>query len=919
MKQYTAFKKAHPGFVLLFRIGDFYEMFDDDAVAVSKAIGLTLTQRSAGVPMAGLPHHQLDTYLRRLIRAGFRVAVADQVQDAAEVKGSAIIQREVTRLVTPGTIIDEPLLSDDEARTLAAVCFPGWGHDAHGAVAVADLSTGAFTVLSCPAATMGDELARRSVGEVLYPETSDRLPPPRVDAALRALGLPGTPQPQWHFRQREAHEALLEQFGVASLEAFGLSPGDPEVAAAGAIVRYLRGTQAPDGSPTRAALRHLRPPRRETPGETLHLDTTTLRALEIERTIRALGPADGPSADGSLLGLFLGRGGAAGQAGTGAGGCRTPMGKRLLREWLCRPPAVAGVVRKRQQAVATLVEDRRLADELGGALAGVQDVERVAARVALGRASPRDLVTLARSLAACKALTASVAGAPALAEQAGALSAALPLVEPVAGRITFMCVEDPPAHLREGGLIRPGINADLDEARLLRADAGQWLARYQAELTGRHGLPSLKVGYNKVFGYYIELPKAQAAKAPPEFSRRQTLAGAERYITPELKQFEDKVTTAEARALEREQELFQSLCAEAAAALEPIGRFARAVAALDATLCMADKAVARRWCRPEIADEPTLLIRQGRHPVLDERLAGEFVPNDAELGTRETPASLAIITGPNMAGKSTFIRQVAQLVLLAHAGSYIPAEAARIGVCDRIFARVGADDALFAGQSTFMVEMTETAGILHHATPRSLVILDEVGRGTSTLDGLALAWAIAEALAQPPARAREARPAGAGPRTFFATHYHELTKLQELLPGRVTNLHVSVREWEDQIVFLHRILPGRTDRSYGLHVAKLAGVPGATVARARQVLETLTVQQQTDPGVNPAVPVGPDPAGRAGPGAARPSQADGQLSLFTQYLDHPALAQLRSVDLDSLTPLQAFDLLRELRARADQP
>ncbi|MBY0308084.1 MAG: DNA mismatch repair protein MutS, partial [Phycisphaerales bacterium] len=455
------------------------------------------------------------------------------------------------------------------------------------------------------------------------------------------------------------------------------------------------------------------------------------------------------------------------------------------------------------------------------------------ARVALRRCTPRDVVALGRSLACIDALRDHLAGAPALVHHAGVAAGLTGALKPLSDAIVGCCCDSPPHHLRDGGLIRDGIDAALDEARSLKTDASRWALEYQQRLQTEHNLPNLKVGFNKIFGYYIELPKAQAQRAPDTFSRRQTLTNAERYITPELKAYEDKVAHADSRALAREQALFDDLCDRAAAVIPQISAFAQAVAELDVLLTFAAKSFSRRWCRPQIVDHPVLAIKGGRHPVVEELMEQNFVPNDLCLATDDAPAPLALITGPNMAGKSTFIRQTALITLLAHTGCFVPAASATIGLCDRVFTRVGADDALFAGQSTFMVEMTETANILHHATAHSLVILDEIGRGTSTLDGLSLAWAIAETLA--------GTPPTPAPRTLFATHYHELTQLQELMPQRVTNLHVAVREWHDQIIFLHRILQGRADKSYGIHVAKLAGLPARTVARAKQVLECLEV------------------------------------------------------------------------------
>jgi len=967
MRQYARFKQRHPDCLLLFRIGDFYEMFDDDAVRASKAIGLTLTQRTAGIPMAGVPFHQLENYLRKFLAAGFRVAVCEQTQDAAEAKG--IVERAVTRVLTAGTLVDENLLDAERSNTIAAVSFrdaphaPGrngagsTGTGAEGAgglasVAMAELSTGAFTVLSCPAEALGDELARRQVSEVVYAGTADGVAPPRVARALAVLGVPGTPRPQWEFSPREAGEALRKQFGVATLAGFGLGEDDPEVSAAGALVRYLRATQAPgeegEGGAVGArgsvgVLAHLRPPRREAGGEHLEMEASTLRALEVDRTIReatgatagARGGSSGEgSGDGSLAGIFA--------AGVGKGSCRTAMGKRLLREWLRRPSCRLEEIARRHGAVGCLVEDRRLAGEVGEALGGgeqgggwgVQDVARIAARVALGRATPRDLVALGRSLTRVGALMAAVEGVVALAWARERLGAVRGELEPVGEAIVSACVESPPGHMREGGLFRDGHDATLDEARTMQSRAGQWCAEYQARLIAEHDLPSLKVGYNKIFGYYIELPKAQAARAPAVFARRQTLTGAERYVTPELKAFEDQVTTATARAVAREQALFEGLCGRVVAVLGAVSAFGEAAAEVDVLLALADKAAARRWVRPVMVDAPVLRIAQGRHPVLDESLGTNFVPNDVALGASAGAdgggeggggsggASLALITGPNMAGKSTFIRQTALLVLLAHAGSFVPAESAEIGATDRIFTRVGADDALHAGQSTFMVEMTETASILHGATDRSLVVLDEIGRGTSTLDGLSLAWAIAETLAGGLEGAEGAGGVGRGarPRTLFATHYHEITQLEEMLPGRVRNLHVAVREWGDQIVFLHRILEGRTDRSYGVHVAKLAGLPGTTIARAKEILASLSVEHEGigSGGVRGAAARAQDvPPARSAGRARGGVGGEGQLGLFTEFVPHPAVDALREVKIEAMSPMQAFDELRRIKALAD--
>jgi DNA mismatch repair protein MutS len=902
MRQFTRFKAEHPGCVLFFRMGDFYEMFGEDAVEMSRVLGLTLSERPKGVPLAGVPHHQLHNYLKKAIDRGYRVAVCDQIQDPRDAKG--VVERAVTRVVTAGTLVEESLLGEDSAAVAAAVPVPGGGGGGGGggwSGAAVELSTGRFTLFDCPPDGLGEPIARLGVREMLIPEGDP-------DGVREATGEPRpafTERPPWPFRPDEARRVLLEQFRVATFGGFGLADDDPALPAAGALVAYLLETQSVREQPEaggrwaasggefqgqKRTLAHLRPPAREDDVRYCRLDAVSLRALEVVRTIRG---DTGQNADeGSLLGVFTGT----------RGLLATAMGRRLIREWLCRPLAGAEAVLERQRAVATLVEDRRSASALERALEGMPDVARIAGRVALGRATPRDLVALASALERLGAMRDAIRGAPAFGGIDAALGGLGPETGPIVSSIRALCVEEAPASLRQGGLIRDGVDAELDEARLLQRDAGRWLAEYQSRLIARHDLPSLKVGFNKVFGYFIELPAAQARRAPDGFTRTQTLKNAERYTTPELKDFERKVTTAEDRALDRERALFAGLLEQAAARVGAIGRFADAAATMDVFAALAGKAHRRGWTRPEIVPEPVLVIEGGRHPVLDELLGERFVPNDVALGGASEPDGarprLALITGPNMAGKSTYIRQNALLTLLASIGSFIPADRATIGVCDRIFTRVGADDALHRGQSTFMVEMTETAAILNGATPRSLVILDEIGRGTSTLDGLSLAWAIAERLGGDEAP---------GPRTLFATHYHELTGLEDILPGRVRNLHVQVREWPDahghtEIIFVHRIAPGRADRSYGVHVARLAGVPRAVTERAEEILATLSVQdgRRAD---TPRV----EPARRRG---------DGQLGLFTEFLPHPAVDRLREIKIETLSPMQAFEVLRQLATDA---
>ncbi len=877
MRQFHRFKEERPDCVLFFRMGDFYETFYDDAVLCHKVLGITLTERTKGVPMAGVPYHAIENYLRRLIEAGHRVAVADQIQDPKEAKG--IVDRAVTRVLTPGTLVDEALLDDARANSVAAIVFHEAGDDSNASIAIAELSTGCFEIVDVASVDLLGEIARLGPCELLHVETSTGEPPTRVSRLTQTLECALTPRPSWQFREGEAHEALTEHFGVKTLSGFGLDEYDPALTAAGALIRYFNETQ-PQKKNGESRLRHLQPPTRRMTDAFVQIDATSLQSLEIERTIR------GNQIEGTLLGIFR--------------QCSTPMGKRQLRTWLCFPLRDLNHIQRRQRCVGAMIDDRVFLDGLRSSMAEIQDVARIAGRIAMSRATPRDLVGLGRSLQPIQSLIELIDLRPAFQDSYETLQKLSALLAPLSKRIDAQCVDSPPGHMRAGGLFRDGIDASLDESRLLQRDANAWLVDYQERITAESGIASLKVGFNRVFGYYIEVSIANSSKVPDSFTRKQTLKNAERYITPELKEFETKVLNAEGRAIEREQHLFNELCAVAADANQPLAEFADCVATLDVLACFAQRAMQRGYTCPTMVDDSTLDIQGGKHPVLDELLRDQFVPNDAQLNVHNAATgaddrkTLAIITGPNMAGKSTFIRQVALLTLLAHTGSYIPAESATIGITDRIFTRIGASDELHAGRSTFMVEMTETAIILHHATPRSLVILDEIGRGTSTLDGLSLAWAIVEQLAE------------VGPRTFFATHYHELTSINERLPN-VCNLNVAVREWEDEIIFLYRILPGKTDRSYGIHVAKIAGVPTNVIDRANQLLATLEVQT----GQTPMPAAAPPPTGDSTNRMS--SDNSGQMALFTEFMPHPVINELKAIPIESLSPLEAFDLLRRLQ------
>ena len=844
MHQYRTFKDAHPECVLFFRMGDFYEMFDEDARVVSKAIGLTLTQRGNGLDMAGVPHHAAEGYLRRMVEQGFRVAVCEQLEDPATAKG--IVKRGVTRVVTPGTLVDEFLLDESQSNMLGAMRQD----DGVVSIAMVELSTGSFELHRCNANRLDDTLERLGLSEVILCDDDEA-----IQNHAKRLGIAVTTRPSWMFANDEGVTLLQSQFNVTTIEGFGLDQDNAYVGAAGALLAYLQQTN--DGGTN---LHHLRPPIIHQDSSFVALDATTLRSLEIEQTIR------GNCVEGSLLWVMQ--------------RCKTAMGKRLLRKWLCEPLADRNAIQERQSTVSAFIDDVMMFEKVQDCLNRVQDVARIAGRVSMGRVTPRDIVALGPSIAACSDFV-QLLNPPTMKSLKNSFESIAPPLLELATTINHQCVESPPAHMREGGLFRDGFDPELDEARSLQRDAGVWLSKYQAELMETTGIGSLKVGFNKVFGYYIEVTHAQTDNVPDTFTRKQTLKNAERYITPELKEFEGKVLSAESNAINREHTLYASLCTLIASHLSSIAIYADTVASTDTLASFADTARRFGYVKPILVDEPIIEIVEGRHPVLDRLLQEQFVPNDCSL----SDSSLALITGPNMAGKSTYIRQVALITLLAHTGSFVPAGSATIGMVDRIFTRVGASDELHAGQSTFMVEMVETANILNNATKQSLVILDEIGRGTSTLDGLSLAWAITEKLAI------------LGCRTLFATHYHELTTLADRHDA-ITNLHVTIREWKDDIVFLYRIAQGRTDRSYGIHVAKIAGVPEEVVARAYELLETLTVhtQQASD---------------ECDEGSGSP-----QMSLFTEYLQSPLIDELKSIDLTSMSPMEAFDVLRELSERA---
>ena len=858
MKQWREAKARHPDALLFFRVGDFFELFNEDAREGARLLGLTLTSRNNGaaakVPMAGVPAKALDEYLGRLVREGRRAAICDQVEDASEAKG--IVRREVVETVTPGTVLHDSLLRAARNNFLVAVASTPAGPMG---VAAVDLSTGEFLVQAVPADALAPELGRIEPAELLLPETL------RETSVGREGETPRTFRDDWLFDPGLGAEELLRYYRIHTLDALGFGTGEADdsglVAAAGALLHYLGETQ-PSGSG------HLRPPRILRPGSEMLLDEMTRRNLELVEPLRT-GEAGGTLVD--VLDETV-----------------TAMGARMLRRWILRPLVVAGEIWERQEAVEELHRRGGLRRSIREILGGIHDLERLAAKVGSQRASPREVRALGRSLEALPALREAAEGveSPLLAS----LTTDTDLLEDVAERIRTAIADDAPPNLQDGGVIRRGFSGELDELRDVRDGARDFIASLQVRERERTGITSLKVGFNKVFGYYLEVTKANLDKVPDDYVRKQTLSNAERYFTPELKEWEEKVAGAEEGILALETELFQALRSELSAEVRRLQDAGVRVARLDVLGALAHGAERRGYVRPELHTGFELEIRGGRHPVVETMMPREdFIPNDLSL---DDEGRIVILTGPNMAGKSTILRQIGLIQLLAQMGAFVPADGARLPLCDRIFTRVGASDNLARGQSTFMVEMNETASIIHGATERSLVLLDEIGRGTSTYDGVSIAWAVTEHLHE-----------HLGSKTIFATHYHELTQLGDLLGG-VKNMNVSVREAGEEIVFLRRLEEGGADRSYGIQVARLAGLPKPIIARAGELLAEL---EGTHSG-------GGEGLGRSGAHRPDSTPARDQLSLFGG--EDPLVTRLRTIPLETMTPLEALNLLAELRAAA---
>ncbi|MCS3756776.1 DNA mismatch repair protein MutS [Salinibacter ruber] len=884
MRQYYKIKERHPKAILLFRMGDFYESFDDDAKTVSRLLGITLTERNNGdaddVPMAGFPHHALDSHLPKLIRSGLRVAICEQVEDADDSSGK-VVDRDVVEVVTPGVSFHDQLLNPKQSNFLAALHF-GTGRDKDRiGFSFIDATTGEFSVTEAGLDQLQDLIQTVAPSEVIV----DKRKTERLQQHLREVPFTVTEQEDWVFKYDFAYQTLLEHFETHSLKGFGVDDMDLGVVASGAALHYLGETQ-------KGALPHVRKIKRYSKDEHIALDPETKRNLELVQSIQDDGH------EGTLVSIL--------------DETETPMGGRRLRAWLVRPLRDVGRIRHRLDAVEACVDDRTLRGDLREELNQMGDLERLAGKVATGRAAPGDLIAIKHTLRRLPNVLGLLADAD--SDALGAIEDDLRPCPEMVDRIQSALVDDPPAKISEGGLIRDGYSEELDELRTIAQEGKDWVANLETEESERTDIPSLKVGFNKVFGYYIEVTNTHADKVPEDYIRKQTLVDSERYVTPELKEMEEKILTAEEKIETLEQELFNELRDQIAQQTGILQENAELLAHLDCFAGLAEVAEQHDYTRPSVDDGLTIDIEEGRHPVVEQTLppGDPFIPNDMALNPDDE--QVLIITGPNMAGKSVALRQVGLIVLLAQVGSFVPAEAAQIGVVDRIFTRVGASDNLAAGESTFLVEMNEAANILNNATARSLILFDEVGRGTSTFDGLSIAWAIVEYLHERPEVAA---------RTLFATHYHELNAMADRLE-RVHNYRIQVSEHEGEIVFLRKLIPGGADHSYGIEVAKMAGLPDAVIARAREVLQNLESQHlevgadEADGAPSEDPPSGDGVRAKKGKADAVPDLEDSQanqMHLFGQ--PDPAAEEIKEmlgeIDPNRITPVEALMKLAEMK------
>jgi DNA mismatch repair protein MutS len=849
MRQYHAVKQQVPNVLLMFRLGDFYELFYEDAITAARELEITLTARNKEkgqpIPMCGVPYHAAEGYLSRLIQKGYRVAICDQMEEAGP--GKKLVKREVTRVVTPGTATESSLLRSHENNYLASVFRNG----PRAGLAHADITTGEFRATEIDVADVNATLENLNVREVL--------------AAESVTGLPGvrTVIDDWVFGMDHAERGLREHFRLLTLDGCGLSDRPLAVSAAGAILHYLRETQ-------KSALDHLDRPTYYDRSDSMILDAVTVRNLELLEPLFA-----GESKESTLIHVLD-------QTCTGMGG-------RLLRNRLLRPCLQLPEIEARLDAVQETLQATIARSEIRKLLGQVLDLERLLAKLTLGTAGPRELLALGRSLALVPLIKEHISSFT--KARLGQISSGLDEIPELRDRILTAIAEEPPANLADGGTIRPGYHTELDELRDISRNSRQYIAQIEARERGRSGIQSLKVRFNNIFGYYIEITKSNLHLAPSDYERKQTLVNAERFTTPELKDLESKILDAEEKMLALEREIFQELRQFAAEHAARIRQTAAAIAELDVTCALAQVAAESRYVRPDFSDSGEIRIVAGRHPVIEklaEREAARFIPNDLYFDTESQ--FIAVITGPNMGGKSTYLRQAASIVILAQMGSFVPADSATLSIVDRVFTRIGAADNLARGRSTFMVEMTETAVILNTATSRSLVVLDEIGRGTATYDGLALAWSVVEHIHQ---RIRA--------RTLFATHYHELTELADQLPG-IRNLHVSVKEAGDQVIFLRKVEPGRADRSYGIEVARLAGLPVSVIERAREIL---ALHERSEQAVTEEL-------------APRGTPSPIQIQLF-EPVNYQIAERIRNLKVDELRPIEALQLLHDLQKELKRP
>lgn len=848
-QQYLEIKRQYPDTILLFRLGDFYETFDQDAEIASRELDIVLTSRPIGkglrAPLAGIPYHAIESYLSRLIEKGYHVAICEQVGDQPT-KG--IFPRKVVRVVTPGTIIEPGLLASGSNNYLTSIVL----EDGHAGIAYVDITTGEFAVTeidtSLDLASVRSELTRLSPAEIICP-----------DNVTLPNGVPGhlTIWPAWRFETGKCKETLLLHFGASTLDGFGLQGMPLAIRATGGILQYLKETEA-------AALALLSSLRVYSLGEFMTIDAATRRNLELTETLRG-------ETKGSLLGVL--------------DQTVTPMGKRQIRQWVSQPLLDGDQIRQRLDGVEHFVHNSMLRTELRAVLRPLADLERLTNRILSGHAQPRDLVALRDTLMRLPAVgQALLPKLKASHDEKLHVPSSLPAFNNCVDELLLLqsaIHDDPPATLQNTGIIRPGYSSELDGVLEASRHAREWINNLEPSERERTGIKTLKVGYNKVFGYYIEISHGQIAKAPSEYIRKQTLVNAERYITSEMKEYETLVLNAEERIHEIELRLFHETCSALAKSSNRLLGTAHSLAELDVLSTLAETAALNNFIRPEVNNDDGLDIREGRHPVVEQMLQGErYMPNDVIFEKGEV---IRVITGPNMSGKSTYLRQVALIVLMAQMGSFVPAASAKVGLVDRIFTRIGAQDEIHAGQSTFMVEMIEVANILHHATPHSLLILDEIGRGTSTYDGVSIAWAVIEYIHNHPKLHAK---------TLFATHYHELTQLADILPG-VRNYNVAVTEADGSVIFLHKIIPGGADRSYGIHVAQLAGLPRPVIQRATEILDDLEKSSGQAVRINPHIAH--------------------QVALFPET--NPLLEELGSLDMNSLSPIESLNKLYEWQQR----